>query len=168
MKFMKKVLVLTLAFMLAIPNMVGIVLSQDITDYTQSYPKNDTEYEQITIGDGIQVPAKLKLRYDGGSTIGLLTDDSTDSSETCNETSSISIYRGEDAKEDLAEHICRIVDKYQVPHQVIELELTESAFFDDKEILLQTVKKLREAGFIVSMDDFGAGYSSLNSLNFFL
>lgn len=77
---------------------------------------------------------------------------------------SVNISRAHFAKEDLAEHICSIVDKYQVPHQVIELELTESAFFDDKKVLLQTVKKLREAGFIVSMDDFGAGYSSLNSL----
>lgn len=77
---------------------------------------------------------------------------------------SVNISRAHFAKEDLAEHICGIVDKYQVPHNVIELELTESAFFDDKEILLQTVKKLREAGFPVSMDDFGAGYSSLNSL----
>lgn len=56
------------------------------------------------------------------------------------------------------------MDKYQVPHDVIELELTESAFFDDKQVLLDTVKRLRDAGFIVSMDDFGAGYSSLNSL----
>lgn len=77
---------------------------------------------------------------------------------------SVNISRAHFAKEDLAEHICSIVDKYQVPHNVIELELTESAFFDDKQILLQTVKKLREAGFPVSMDDFGAGYSSLNSL----
>lgn len=77
---------------------------------------------------------------------------------------SVNISRAHFAKEDLAEHICAIVDKYQVPHNVIELELTESAFFDDKETLLQTVKKLRDAGFPVSMDDFGAGYSSLNSL----
>lgn len=77
---------------------------------------------------------------------------------------SVNISRAHFAKEDLAEHICSIVDKYRVPHQVIELELTESAFFDDKKVLLQTVKKLRQAGFIVSMDDFGAGYSSLNSL----
>ena len=77
---------------------------------------------------------------------------------------SVNISRAHFTKEDLAEHICSIVDKYQVPHGVIELELTESAFFDDKKVLLQTVKKLREAGFIVSMDDFGAGYSSLNSL----
>lgn len=77
---------------------------------------------------------------------------------------SVNVSRAHFTKEDLAEHICRIVDKYEVPHDVIELELTESAFFDDKQVLLQTVKKLRDAGFIVSMDDFGAGYSSLNSL----
>ena len=77
---------------------------------------------------------------------------------------SVNISRAHFAKEDLAEHICGIVDKYQVPHDVIELELTESAFFDDKQVLLDTVKRLRDAGFIVSMDDFGAGYSSLNSL----
>ena len=77
---------------------------------------------------------------------------------------SVNVSRAHFTREDLAEHIADIVDKYQVPHDMIELELTESAFFDDKRVLLNTVKKLREAGFIVSMDDFGAGYSSLNSL----
>ena len=77
---------------------------------------------------------------------------------------SVNVSRAHFTREGLAEHICSVVDKYEVPHQFIELELTESAFFDDKEILINTVKKLRESGFIVSMDDFGAGYSSLNSL----
>ena len=77
---------------------------------------------------------------------------------------SVNVSRAHFTREDLAEHICKIVDKYQVPHDVIELELTESAFFDDKDTLLSTVRKLRESGFSVSMDDFGAGYSSLNSL----
>lgn len=77
---------------------------------------------------------------------------------------SVNISRAHFTREDLAEHICEIVDKYDVPHNLIELELTESAFFDDKLVLLNTVKKLRESDFIVSMDDFGAGYSSLNSL----
>ncbi len=77
---------------------------------------------------------------------------------------SVNVSRAHFTREDLAEHICAIVDKYQVPHSVIELELTESAFFDDKKVLLDTVRKLRAAGFQVSMDDFGAGYSSLNSL----
>ena len=77
---------------------------------------------------------------------------------------SVNVSRAHFTREDLAEHICGIVDKYKVPHNIIELELTESAFFDDKKVLLNTVKKLRDFGFIVSMDDFGAGFSSLNSL----
>ena len=77
---------------------------------------------------------------------------------------SVNISRAHFTKEDLAEHICKIVDQFKIPHNVIELELTESAFFDDKQVLMNTVEKLREYGFIVSMDDFGAGYSSLNSL----
>ncbi len=77
---------------------------------------------------------------------------------------SVNISRAHFTRENLAEHICAIVDKYQVPHSVIELELTESAFFDDKKVLINTVRKLRAVGFQVSMDDFGAGYSSLNSL----
>ena len=77
---------------------------------------------------------------------------------------SVNISRAHFTRADLAEHICGIVDKYGVPHDKIELELTESAFFDDKEVLIKTVKKLKEYGFEISMDDFGAGYSSLNSL----
>lgn len=77
---------------------------------------------------------------------------------------SVNISRAHFTNARLAKHIEQIVDSYNVPHNVIELELTESAFFDNKSVLLQTVKKLRSKGFIVSMDDFGAGYSSLNSL----
>ena len=77
---------------------------------------------------------------------------------------SVNVSRAHFTKTDLAEHICRTVDHFNVPHSVIELELTESAFFDDKAALLNTVKKLKNAGFKVSMDDFGAGYSSLNTL----
>lgn len=77
---------------------------------------------------------------------------------------SVNVSRAHFTCNDLAEHICSIVDEYKVPHKFIELELTESAFFDDKSTLLSTVKKLKEYGFKVSMDDFGAGYSSLNSL----
>jgi len=77
---------------------------------------------------------------------------------------SVNISRAHFTREDLAEHVCEIVDKYNIPHNIIELELTESAFFDDKPVLIETVRKLKEYGFIVSMDDFGAGFSSLNSL----
>ena len=77
---------------------------------------------------------------------------------------SVNVSRAHFTSPDLAEHICKLVDAYELPHELIEIELTESAFFDDKAVLLKTVKELRTQDFLVSMDDFGAGYSSLNSL----
>lgn len=77
---------------------------------------------------------------------------------------SVNVSRAHFANPYLAEHICKLIDQYNVPHNYIEIELTESAFFDDKNLLLSTVKKLQNYGFEVSMDDFGSGYSSLNSL----
>ena len=77
---------------------------------------------------------------------------------------SVNISRAHFTQEDLAEHICEIVDSEGAPRELIELELTESAFFEDKDTLINTVEKLKSMGFTVSMDDFGAGYSSLNSL----
>lgn len=77
---------------------------------------------------------------------------------------SVNISRAHFTQPDLAEHLCAIVDKAGAPKDLIELELTESAFFEDKDTLINTVEKLKNMGFKVSMDDFGAGYSSLNSL----
>lgn len=53
---------------------------------------------------------------------------------------SVNVSRAHFTKVNLAEHICQLVDQYNVPHNMIELELTESAFFDDKDILINTVK----------------------------
>lgn len=77
---------------------------------------------------------------------------------------SVNVSRAHFTQEDLAEHICEIVESEGAPKELIELELTESAFFEDKDVLINTVEKLKSMGFVVSMDDFGAGYSSLNSL----
>lgn len=77
---------------------------------------------------------------------------------------SVNISRAHFAQEGLAEHISQLVDNYGSKHQMIELEVTERAFFDDKEALVDTVRQLRAYGFPIAIDDFGAGYSSLNSL----
>jgi EAL domain-containing protein (putative c-di-GMP-specific phosphodiesterase class I)/GGDEF domain-containing protein len=77
---------------------------------------------------------------------------------------SVNVSRAHFIESDLAEQIRDIVDEAGTPHELIEIELTESAFFDDKHAMITTIKKLKEYGFAVSMDDFGAGYSSLNSL----
>ena len=57
-----------------------------------------------------------------------------------------------------------LTDKYHLPRHLLELELTESAFFENEKILQRTMRSLQEAGFAFSMDDFGTGYSSLNTL----
>ena len=57
-----------------------------------------------------------------------------------------------------------IVDKYEIPYEYIELELTESVFSDNTELMLKIMNKLHEIGFKLSIDDFGSGYSSLNIL----
>lgn len=77
---------------------------------------------------------------------------------------SVNVSRVHFLMNNLADHIAALVDCYELPHEYIELELTESAFFDDKEALLKTVNEMKHLGFHVSMDDFGSGYSSLNSL----
>ena len=77
---------------------------------------------------------------------------------------SVNVSRAHFIETDLAEQIRDIVDTAGAPRNLIEIELTESAFFDDKNALISTIMKLKEYGFIVSMDDFGSGFSSLNSL----
>lgn len=77
---------------------------------------------------------------------------------------SVNISRTHLLDEQLVPRIVQLVDRYGLPHECIELELTESAFFDDKKKLIETVDKLKDSGFVVSMDDFGVGYSSLNTL----
>lgn len=54
--------------------------------------------------------------------------------------------------------------KYKVPAHLIELELTESAIFDNFSIIYDFTEKVREYGVAIAMDDFGSGYSSLNML----
>lgn len=67
-------------------------------------------------------------------------------------------------RDNFIENITDLINKYNISPEFIELELTESVVFDNLNILINIMKKLKEIGFIISMDDFGSGYSSLNLL----
>lgn len=58
-----------------------------------------------------------------------------------------------------------LVDKYQIPTQFIELEITEGIYLENLDIFNSMFEELRMLGIRISMDDFGSGYSSLNALN---
>ena len=57
-----------------------------------------------------------------------------------------------------------LVKKYDVDSKYIYLEITESACNNNMNQLINTIEKLRDLGFKIEIDDFGAGYSSLNVL----
>lgn len=62
------------------------------------------------------------------------------------------------------ETIVGLVEQYDIPSHLLELELTESAYLSDEESLYQVMNRLKERGLLFSVDDFGTGYSSLNML----
>ncbi|MCR4781030.1 MAG: EAL domain-containing protein [Ruminiclostridium sp.] len=62
------------------------------------------------------------------------------------------------------QEITDIVEEFGLQPSEYLLEITESAYTDNSEEIIETVKRLREKGFKVEMDDFGSGYSSLNML----
>ena len=65
---------------------------------------------------------------------------------------------------DFVNDIIEIVDKYNVPHSLIVIEITETTTEADLKRLSEVVSGFRKAGFEVSVDDFGVGYSSMSMI----
>ena len=66
---------------------------------------------------------------------------------------------------DLVAELKRLTDEYALARSELLLEITESAYTQDSDQIINTVKQLRDAGFLIEMDDFGSGYSSLNMIS---
>lgn len=62
------------------------------------------------------------------------------------------------------DELAAMCDKYEVPTKYMEIEITESAAYEDMDILCDIFREIKSKGFHVSIDDFGTGYSSLNML----
>ena len=77
---------------------------------------------------------------------------------------SINVSRTDICSMNVSGHLTRLLEKYDLPTSAIHVEITESAYIDNPAQLIDAVRRLREAGFCVEMDDFGSGYSSLNTL----
>ena len=65
-------------------------------------------------------------------------------------------------QEILAEQILKINSIYQIPPSIINLEITETAAAHTPEILLKNMQALSNAGFELSLDDYGSGYSNMS------
>ena len=65
---------------------------------------------------------------------------------------------------DMVSEICARLDAAEVPHSFLKIEITESAFVSDQEMIRREVERFHEKGFEVWLDDFGSEYSTLNLL----
>ncbi len=77
---------------------------------------------------------------------------------------SVNISRVNLSNPHLVRDLAEILARYGVPPGLIEIEITESAVFENMEVLTCVFSQLHDAGFVTSIDDFGTGYSSLNLL----
>lgn len=67
----------------------------------------------------------------------------------------------------LATLVTEILEKTGLPAEYLELELTESALFDNLDMATETMTQLRQMGISIALDDFGTGYSSLSNVRNF-
>jgi EAL domain-containing protein (putative c-di-GMP-specific phosphodiesterase class I) len=65
----------------------------------------------------------------------------------------------------ILDKIMNLMDKYHVPAEYLEFEITETTCMEDPERAITFIDRLHDLGIKVSMDDFGSGYSSLNLLS---
>lgn len=67
-------------------------------------------------------------------------------------------------EEGFLDRIKSLIKSYDIPSHLLEFELTESIFLDNQQAALDIMENMKELGFLVSIDDFGSGFSSLNLL----
>ncbi len=77
---------------------------------------------------------------------------------------SINVSRTDIYSLDVVKVLKDMVDKYDIPTDYLEIEITESAYVENGTIIKDTEEAFKNAGFKILIDDFGSGYSSLNML----
>ena len=77
---------------------------------------------------------------------------------------SINVSRIDIFSMNVPKYLAELVEKYEIDTSMLKVEITESAYAESGDKIINTVKELQGYGFIVMMDDFGSGYSSLNML----
>lgn len=78
---------------------------------------------------------------------------------------SVNVSRRDIYNQSLPEILSEMVAKYGIDRKLLHLEITETAYIESPDQLIQAVGRLKKDGFIIEMDDFGSGYSTLNMLS---
>lgn len=67
-------------------------------------------------------------------------------------------------QEDLHKHLKGIMDKYQIPYNMIDFEVTETFSTSDNRILMNNMSSLIDSGCSFAVDDYGTGFSNTDYL----
>jgi len=78
---------------------------------------------------------------------------------------SVNLSRTEVFDPGLEKGLLKLVEDNGLSTKDFKLEVTESAYTDDADQLVTVIQQLRDRGFEIEMDDFGSGYSSLNTIS---
>ncbi|MBQ5781430.1 MAG: EAL domain-containing protein [Spirochaetaceae bacterium] len=63
--------------------------------------------------------------------------------------------------ENYFDRVCDIIERYKIPHELLDMEITEMFMYEESDYFTELIKKMRYYGFIISIGDFGSKYSSL-------
>jgi len=77
---------------------------------------------------------------------------------------SVNVSRADIYNADLESILTGLVKQYQLSPNRLHLEITESAYTENTDQIVKVVTRLRELGFVIELDDFGSGYSSLSMI----
>ena len=80
---------------------------------------------------------------------------------------SINLSRHDLELPEIHKRINEVLSAHQIPHDMIRIEITESALADSEELAKHRIEDFRSDGYSVWLDDFGCGYSSFNTLQNF-
>lgn len=75
---------------------------------------------------------------------------------------SVNVARGDFYQKDLLDVLEALLKKYALTPDLLRLEIIERAYTEDSDHILQVLSRLRERGFLIEVDDFGTGASSLS------
>ena len=75
---------------------------------------------------------------------------------------SLNVSRIQFLKTGFIEKLLRLTELYRIPHELVEIEITETTFIDSMDLITNYARRLHSLNFKISVDDFGSGYSSLS------
>jgi len=126
---------------------------------------NTTEYGPMSPATFIPIAEESNLIHDLGDWV--LTEALAELSNWPGQYVSVNFSPRQFRRHNFVGHIMESVMRAGVEPQRVQIEITETAIFDDAERAAETLYKLRQMGFRIALDDFGTGYSSLYNIRKF-